>query len=230
MINPILIFGFKLGVTGSALSTIVVQAVCSLWIFIYFTKGKSLLKLKKVNIKLKRYIINDILAIGIAPFDMQIAASIVTIFINTSLVKYGGDLAIGAFSLINSIAILIIMPMLGVNQGAQPIIGYSYGAKNTERVKKALFYSAGVNAVIATIAVVIVQLFPVQIIKIFNTTDTQLIVILPHFFKLNGIRMEGATSDLISSAITFILIAREVKILNELKNEISEEAEVEYAI
>jgi len=282
MINPILIFGLKLGVSGSAMSTIVAQAVCSIWIFLYFTKGKSLLKLKRINIKLKQHIINDILAIGVSPFAMQIAASVVTIFINTSLVKYGGDLAIGAFSLISSIAILIIMPMLGVNQGAQPIIGYNYGAKNITRVKKALFYSAGVNGVIATVAVIIVQLFPVQIMKMFNTTDAQLIaigsngitiflmmfvfvgvstscinyfqsvgkakysmglsilrqviilipliLILPHFLKLNGIWVAGAASDLISSVITFVFIAREIKILNELDADEQEKTVVEFAI
>jgi len=275
IINPILIFGLKLGVAGSALSTIVAQAVCSVWILMYFTKGRSLLKLKKVNIKLKKYVIKEIIAIGVSPFAMQVAASVVTIFINTSLVKYGGDLAIGAFSLINSIAILIIMPMLGVNQGAQPIIGYNYGAKNINRVKKALFYSAGVNGFVATIAVIIVQLFPVQIIQIFNTTDTKLItigangisiflmmfafvgpqtscvnyfqsvgkakysmglsllrqvvllipliLILPHFFMLNGIWMAGAASDLISSIISFIFIAREVKVLNRFNKEVKEE-------
>ena len=235
-----------------------------------------------MNIKLKKHVIKEIIAIGVSPFAMQVAASVVTIFINTSLVKYGGDLAIGAFSLINSIAILIIMPMLGVNQGAQPIIGYNYGARNINRVKKALFYSAVVNGLVATIAVIIVQLFPVQIIQIFNTTDPKLIaigangisiflmmfafvgpqtscvnyfqsvgkakysmglsllrqvvllipliLILPHFFMLNGIWMAGAASDLISSIISFIFIAREVKVLNRLNNELKEEVANKIAV
>lgn len=276
IINPILIFGFKLGVEGSALATIISQAVCSVWIFRYFTKGKSLLKLKKVNIKLEKSVIKEIIAIGMSPFTMQIAASLVTIVINTSLEKYGGDLAIGAFSLINSIVILILMPMLGINQGAQPIIGYNYGARNISRVKKVLLYAAIANACISTIGFIVVELFPVQIIRIFNTTDPKLItlgangisiflmmfaivgpaiafinyfqsvgkakysmilsllrqvvvlipfiLILPHFFKLNGIWMAGPVADFVSSVITFIFMAYEVKNLNKLNGEFLEKA------
>jgi putative MATE family efflux protein len=175
IINPILIFGFKLGVRGSAFATIISQAVCSIWILLYFTKGKSLLKIKKANMKLEIDLVKEIIAIGVSPFAMQVAASFVTIIINKNLEKYGGDLAIAAYSLIISIATLIIMPMLGVNQGAQPIIGYNYGAKNISRVKKALKYSIIVNTCISAIGFTLVQLFPVQIIKIFNSTDTKLI-------------------------------------------------------
>ena len=271
IINPILIFGFHLGVRGSALATIISQAVCSIWIFTYFTKGKSLLKLKKVNMKLEKNVVREIVAIGVSPFAMQVAASFVTIIINKSLEKYGGDLAIAAYSLIISIAILIVMPMLGVNQGAQPIIGYNYGAKNISRVKKALKYSIIVNTCISTVGFIVVQLFPVQIIKIFNATDTKLIdigsnglsiflfmfifvgaqtscvnyfqsvgkatksmllsllrqvillipltIILPHFFKLNGVWIAGPTSDFISSMIAFIFIALEMKNLNQLRTD-----------
>ena len=169
IMNPILIFGFNLGVRGSAFATIISQAVCSIWIYMYFTKGKSLLKLKRFNFKLEKSVVREIVAIGVSPFSMQVAASFVTIIINKSLQKYGGDLAIAAYSLIISIAILIVMPMLGVNQGAQPIIGYNYGAKNPSRVKKALKYSLIVNTVISIVGFILVQLFPVQIIRIFNS-------------------------------------------------------------
>lgn len=175
ILNPILIFGFKLGVTGSALATVISQAVCSLWIFSYFTKGKSLLKLHVSSMKLDKAIIKEIVAIGMSPFAMQIAASLVTVVFNKSLAQYGGDIAIGAFALINSIVMLILMPLFGINQGAQPIIGYNYGAENINRVKKTLVYASAAAASIATIGVIIVELFPVQIIRIFNTSDAQLI-------------------------------------------------------
>lgn len=175
IMNPILIFGFGLGVMGSALATIISQAVCSIWIFSYFTRGKSLLKLKKSNLKLEKKVIEEIIAIGVSPFSMQVAASFVTIIINKSLEKHGGDLAIAAYSLIMSIAILIVMPMLGVNQGAQPIIGYNYGAQNMDRVKKALKYSIVVNTIISAVGFLSVIIFPVQIIKVFNEADTTLI-------------------------------------------------------
>jgi putative MATE family efflux protein len=176
-LNPLFIFGFKLGVAGSAYATLISQAVCTIWIFAYFTRGKSLLKLKKANMKLQKHIVSQILAIGVSPFAMQVAASMVTICINTNLARYGGDLAIGAYSLIMSIAILILMPAFGVNQGAQPIIGYNFGSGQLDRVKKALKYSMVVNTVIATAGFLVVQLFPVQIISMFNSTDAQLIAI-----------------------------------------------------
>jgi putative MATE family efflux protein len=263
--NPLFIFVFKLGVIGSALATIISQAVCTIWILTYYTKGKSILKIKKVNLKLSRQVVKEILSIGVSPFVMQVAASFVTIIINTSLVKYGGDLAVGAYSLINSMAILIIMPILGVNQGTQPIIGYNFGAKNFSRVKKTLKYGIAVDTCIAAVGWLFVELFPTQIIEMFNSTDTELIqigsnglsimlmmifivgsqtacvnyfqsvgkakksmtlsllrqvlfliplvLILPHFFNLNGIWMAAPISDVASTFLAFYFIIREMKSL-----------------
>ena len=174
IMNPLFIFVFKMGVAGSALATLISQAVCSVWIIKYFVSN-SIIKLKRINMKLEKHVVLEIISIGVSPFIMQIAASAVTVIINISLVKYGGDLAVGAYSLIISIAILTIMPMLGVNQGAQPIIGYNYGANNIHRVKKTLFYTIVVNSCIAVFGWTIIELFPVQIISIFNKTDHELI-------------------------------------------------------
>lgn len=174
IINPILIFGFKLGVSGSALATVISQTVCTVWIFIYFTKGKSLLKLRRSNINLQNSVIKEIISIGMSPFAMQVAASLVTITLNKSLVTYGGEIAIGALALINSIAMLILMPMLGINQGAQPIIGYNYGAKNIDRVKRTLLYSTIAAGTVSIVGFIIVHLFPSQIIGIFNN-DAKLV-------------------------------------------------------
>ncbi|MDD3223359.1 MAG: MATE family efflux transporter [Clostridium sp.] len=175
IINPLLIFVVKLGVRGSALATITSQTMCSLWVLFYFTKGKSNLKLRKENLKLDSRIVKEILSIGMSPCAMQIAASMVTIILNTSLNKYGGDLGVASFALINSIAILFVMPLLGVNQGAQPIIGYNYGAKNIKRVKKTIFYACGVNLIIAIMGFAIVHISPTNIVEIFNTNDPALI-------------------------------------------------------
>lgn len=275
IINPILIFGFKMGVRGSALATIVSQAVCSIWIFIYFTKGKSRLKLKRENMRLQKAVVMEIMAIGVSPFAMQVAASLVTFTFNSTLAEYGGDTAIAAFSLISSITVLIIMPVIGINQGAQPIIGYNYGAENVDRVKETLKYQAIACTCISTFGFLMAQLFPVQIIRIFNTTDSRLtamganglriflmmfafvgaqtafanyfqavgkakksmflsllrqiilliplVLILPNFFKLNGIWAAGATSDIISTAISVVLIIYEMRTLNKIKaGELSE--------
>lgn len=278
ILNPILIFGLKLGVTGSALATIISQTVCSAWIILYFTKGKSLLKLKKENLKLDTNLVKEIIAIGMSPFSMQLAASLVTIIFNTNLAKYGGDTAIGAFALINSIAMLILMPIFGINQGAQPIIGYNYGAKNAKRVKKTLIYACAAATSISTLGFIMVQLFSVQIIKIFNNTDSNLIaigsngiriflvmlsavgiqvvcanyfqaigkaknsmflailrqvvflipliLIMPHFFNLNGVWMAGPISDFMSSIVTLFFIYFEMKSLKRLvKDEDEDEDE-----
>lgn len=183
ILNPIFIFVFKLGVAGSALATLISQAVCSIWV-VYYLSAKSIIRLKRHHMKLNLTTIGEISSIGVSPFIMQVSASFVTIVINTSLKKYGGDLAIGAYSLISSIAMLILMPAFGVNQGAQPIIGYNFGAGNAARVKKALFYSIIVNTCITALGWILIELFPVAIIKIFNGDDTELIHIAS-----NGLRL-----------------------------------------
>lgn len=173
--NPTFIFIFKLGVQGSALSTVISQLVTTVWTLQYFTRGSSLLKLKKELMELDIEIIKQILAIGMSAFTMQLAASVVTVTFNTSLKEYGGDLAIGAMALVSSIAMLILMPIFGINQGVQPIIGYNYGAKNYHRVKIALKYAAMAATVITTVGFIFIELFPEQIIRIFNTSDPGLI-------------------------------------------------------
>ncbi len=183
ILNPVFIFIFKLGVAGSALATLVSQAVCSVWV-VYYLSFKSIIRLKKHHMKLNFTTIGEISSIGVSPFIMQVSASFVTIVINTSLVKYGGDLAVGAYSLVSSIAMLILMPAFGVNQGAQPIIGYNFGAGNASRVKKALSYSIIVNTCITAFGWLMVELFPVAIIKIFNGDDAELIRLAS-----NGLRL-----------------------------------------
>ncbi|MDF2843704.1 MAG: efflux family protein [Herbinix sp.] len=174
ILNPIFIFVFKMGVAGSALATLISQAVCSIWV-VYYLSFKSIIKLKKQHMKLQLPIIREITSIGVSPFIMQVSASLVTIVINKSLLKYGGDLAVGAYALISSIAMLTLMPAFGINQGAQPIIGYNFGAGNISRVKKALYYSIIVNTCITAFGWLMIELFPVSIIRVFNGDDTELI-------------------------------------------------------
>lgn len=165
--NPIFIFVLHTGVRGSALATIVSQTVCSIWVVQYFTKGKSTLKLKTKNFKLKKGIVRQIFSIGLSPFLMQLAASIITIILNKGLATYGGDTAIAAMGIINSVSMLILMPIFGINQGAQPIIGFNYGAKNFARVKNALKLAILAATTISTTGFILVELFPRQIIGIF---------------------------------------------------------------
>ena len=198
ILNPIFIFGLNMGVVGSALATVISQAVCSIWVLSYFLRGKSVLKLKRKNMRLQKEIVKEILEIGASPFSMQMAAGLITVTFNKSLAKYGGDLAIGAFSLINSINMLIMMPVFGLNQGAQPIIGYNYGAKSYTRVKLALKYATIVATLMTIVGFVFVQLFSVQIISIFNNSDKELISL-----GSRGLRIFLIMLPLIGSQVVF---------------------------
>lgn len=173
--NPTFIFVFHLGIRGSALATIVSQTVCSIWVLYYFTKGKSFLKLKSKNLKPEAHIVRQIFAIGLAPFFMQVAASVITIVFNNDLASYGGDTAIAAMGIINSISMLILMPIFGINQGSQPIIGYNYGSKSYDRVKKALKLAIAGATIVSTSGFIMVELFPRAIISIFSSDSTELI-------------------------------------------------------
>jgi putative efflux protein, MATE family len=173
--NPIFIFGLDLGIRGSALATIVSQTVCSGWVLSYFMGKKSVLKLRIKNLKLNTPIIKQIFAIGMSPFLMQLAASGISIIFNKDLQTYGGDTAIAAFGIINSVIMLILMPIFGINQGVQPIIGYNYGAKNFDRVKKALKLAILVATAICTLGFVIVEVFPRAIISVFSSNNVELL-------------------------------------------------------
>jgi len=177
ILDPILIFGFNMGIQGAAIATIISQAFNTIWVLKYFTSKNSgsVLKIKKANLKLRKYIIKDIFAIGIAPFSMQIASSLVAILYNKGLYTYGGDLAIAAMGILNSISMLIFMPIFGISQGIQPLIGYNYGAKLYTRVLKVLKYAIFAGTFIAIIGFISVQLFAKPLIGAFVGNNPDLI-------------------------------------------------------
>lgn len=137
ILDPILIFGFNMGVEGAALATIISQAVSAIWVLRFLSGEKTKLKIKRQYLKVKLSVILPILALGVSPFIMQSTESILMVCFNFSLLKYGGDLAVGAMAILSSIMQFALMPVMGLTQGAQPIISFNYGAKNAERVKKA---------------------------------------------------------------------------------------------
>jgi putative MATE family efflux protein len=128
ILDPIFIFWFKMGVRGAAIATVISQATSAAWVLAYFLRGKSLLKLRLANLKVNQDIAWSIAAIGFAPFAMQLAASVLNAILTRQLQRYGGDLAIAAMGILFSVSMLILMPVFGLNQGAQPLIGYNYGA------------------------------------------------------------------------------------------------------
>lgn len=174
ILDPIFIFAFGLGIRGAAIATIISQLVTTIWVMRYFLSGKSKLRLKKENLKPNAAIVGSIVAIGMSPFFMQVAASLVTIISNNALKANGGDIAIGAMTVINSLAMFFLMPIFGINQGAQPIIGFNYGAKQYRRVKEALKYAIVGGTIISTFGFIMTQFFTVTLIKMFND-DPELI-------------------------------------------------------
>ncbi|MEI7884356.1 MAG: MATE family efflux transporter [Clostridia bacterium] len=168
VLDPILIFTFKMGIAGAALATIFSQLVTTIWVLKHFTSGKSKLKLRKKNLKLEFPIFKSIILIGMSPFFMQVAASVVNIISNNALKTYGGDIAIGAMTVINALAIMFLMPIFGINQGSQPIIGFNYGAKEYKRVKQALKLAILAASSLSLVGFIMTQFFTVPLIQIFN--------------------------------------------------------------
>ena len=174
ILDPIFIFVFGMGVRGAAIATVISQIVSAIWILYYFTKGKSNLKIKREYLSLDKAIVFSIFSIGVSPFSMQIAQSVVQVLANNALKTYGGDLAIGAMTIINSVAMIFMMPIFGLNQGSQPIIGYNYGAEKYKRVKQAVKSATIVATIIVSIGWIITQAAPHLLISIFNR-DEQLV-------------------------------------------------------
>lgn len=168
ILDYLFIFVLNLGVKGAALATIISQAITFFIILYYYTAGNSNLKLKIENFKLKKHLVTMTFAIGIAPFATQIANSLVQVIANNALKTYGSDLAIGAMTVISSLNIIFMMPIFGINQGCQPIIGFNYGAKKYERAKEAFKYATIAACVICIIGFISIQYFPTQIISLFN--------------------------------------------------------------
>ncbi len=175
ILNPIFIFGMGMGVKGSALATVISMILLTVWVLWHFRSSKSVVKLKAEYIRIDRKILFEILAIGMSPFFMQIANSFVQGLINTKLIAFGGDLAVGAMGIVNSVLTLIIMAIVAVNMASQPIIGFNYGAKSFSRVKDTLRIALISASGIALVAFVFLQVFPEMIVRLFNSSDAELL-------------------------------------------------------
>ncbi len=174
LLDPLFIFGLHMGVKGAALATILSQAVSMIWILGFLLGRKTGLRLRPAAMRLDAKIILPSIALGLSPFIMQSTESLITVCFNASLLKYGGDLAVGTMTILTSIMQFSLMPLNGLTQGAQPIISYNYGANNIERVKrtfKLLFISCVSCSVLFWACI---QLFPQTFILIFNN-DPELV-------------------------------------------------------
>lgn len=168
VLDPILIFGLGMGVQGAALATILSQAVSALWVVCFLFGRKTKLRIRRNNLRPRLGIMLPVLALGVSPFIMQSTESLVNIALNSSLQRYGGDPAVGAMAILSSLMQLLSMPLLGLTQGAQPIISYNYGARNQDRVWKT-FHLLFLSCVIFSSAFCVALLtFPAVFIQIFN--------------------------------------------------------------
>ncbi len=167
-LNYIFIFKLGLGIKGSALATVSGQFISALWVLYYYASGRSIIKIRLKNLKPQKAILLGIMSIGFAPFAMQITGSIQNLILNKTLMAYGGDLALSAVGIMISIATLIFMPIFGISQGAQPLIGFNYGARQYDRVKETLRKAVLSGTCIALLFYLAIHIWPDQIVGLFS--------------------------------------------------------------
>lgn len=263
ILNPLFIFGFKWGIQGSALATVISQTIVLLWQIKFLSNKNNFIHFKRGIFKLKREIVKASLAIGLSPFMMNAAASVIVIVINQGLIRTGGDLAVGAYGIVNRFSYLFVMVVMGFNQGMQPIAGYNFGATLYERVNEILRKTIIWATITTTFGFIIGELFPRAAVSMF-TTDSELIelavngmrivfltfpiigfqmvtanffqsigmpgkaiflslsrqllfllpclLILPHFWGINGVWFSMPIADLIASVVAAIILIRQFRI------------------
>ena len=168
LLAPIFIFRFHWGIQGAAWATNISYFVGTIWVLQHFMQSKSDLRFYRQNFRLQKDIVKSILSIGMSPFSMQLATCFVVILVNATLIHHGGDLAIGAYGIINSVNTLIVMVIIGLNQGTQPIIGFNFGAKKYDRMFKALKLSIFIATAITTLGFIIGSFLPTIITSLFT--------------------------------------------------------------
>ncbi|MEG0639338.1 MAG: MATE family efflux transporter [Clostridia bacterium] len=204
VLDPIFIFGFGMGVRGAAWATVISQTVSAVWVLRFLSGKKTGLKIKMENLRIKPKVYLPCMALGLSPFIMQSTESILTVCFNSSLLRFGGDMAVGAMTILSSVMQFSMLPLQGLTQGAQPIVGYNYGADNRERVKKCfkllviscLTYSGFLWA--------LVMLFP-QIFAAMFTNDAALTAITVHSLRIY-MAVSGIFGIQIACQQTFIAV------------------------
>ncbi|HVJ50542.1 MATE family efflux transporter [Desulfitobacterium sp.] len=274
ILNYIFIFKLGLGIKGSALASISGQTVSAIWVLSYFLQGRSKIKIRLKNLKPQIPIVMSIVSIGFAPFAMQIANSVQQTILNKTLMVYGGDLALSAAGIIMSVAMMLFMPIVGISQGAQPLIGFNYGAKLYERVKETLKKGIIGSTILAIVGYIFIQTHATQIIGLFSNGDTALtqlaahalvtffamipivgfqivgsnyfqavgkpvqstilslsrqvllfiplLIILPHFWGIEGVWRTAPIADALSVLLTATLLFREMKKLPKKSSQVVE--------
>jgi len=171
VLDPLFIFGLDMGVKGAALATVLSQAVSAVWVLRFLCGSKTSLHIRKVHLRFDFHIMGPVLALGVSPFIMQSTESLLSVCFNTSLQKYGGDIAVGSMTILASVMQLSMMPLQGLAQGMQPIVSFNYGAKNMERVRKAFLLTLRCCLCYSFLIWAVAMLFPGGLARIF-ASDT----------------------------------------------------------
>ena len=207
-LDPVFIFVFNMGVKGAALATVLSQAISTIWVVVFLSGKKTQLHLRKKYMGLKPKIFLPCVALGLATFIMQASESVVTICFNSSLLHYGGDIAVGAMTILTSVMQFAMLPLQGIAQGSQPIASYNYGAKNADRVKKTFRLLVITCLTYSTLLWATVQIIPKVFVSIF-TSDAKLVAFTAPMLKiyLGGLFLFGIQ---IACQITFTSLGKAV--------------------
>ena len=168
VLDPIFIFAFDMGVAGAALATVLSQMVAAIWVLKFLTGRKAILRLKKESLRLSAKRVTSIMGLGITNFVMQASNCLVQIVCNNSLQMYGGDLYVGIMTILNSIRELVMLPVMGISSGSQPVLGFNYGAGKNDRVKEGIRFMTLIGSIYTVFAWLVVILLPKQLIQIFS--------------------------------------------------------------
>ena len=207
-LDPVFIFVFNMGVKGAALATVLSQAISTIWVVVFLSGKKTQLHLQKKYMDLKPKIFLPCVALGLATFIMQASESVVTVCFNSSLLHYGGDIAVGAMTILTSVMQFAMLPLQGIAQGSQPIASYNYGAKNADRVKKTFRLLVITCLTYSTLLWAAVQIIPKVFVSIF-TSDAKLVAFTAPMLKiyLGGLFLFGIQ---IACQITFTSLGKAV--------------------
>jgi putative MATE family efflux protein len=167
-LDPLFIFGFGWGMQGAALATVIAQFISATWVMLYLTGKRARNRIERTSLKLNRSWVQRIVSLGMPSFSLQIVGSVLITVLNRSLFFYGGDIAVSAMGVINSLQTLMLLPIIGMNQGVQPIVSFNYGAQKLERVKQAILLAMMVATGIVVFGFVMTRLFALEMLSVFN--------------------------------------------------------------
>ena len=186
ILDPIFIWPLGLGIRGAAYATVLSQLLALIWQLVMFSNKAEFIHFKRGIYRLRSRLVKNILAIGMSPFSMNVCACFVVIIINNSLVSHGGDMAVGAYGIINRMAFIFVMITIGVNQGMQPIAGYNYGAMKYDRMMRVLKYAVICGTCVTTTGFVVGEFLPEQCVRLFTSDQTLIDLVIANFFQSIG--------------------------------------------